>query len=465
MNKYKNVSIIIILFIVCFSSTIFVYFNCNEDAYKHMYILPPIFFICYVLFLRVGIKKFKEFNIIYTGISFIRYVLLPSLIVITNRYDGRSPEFPNNSSFEIAFLLMIIEIVACSVFIFLLSKSKKFNFNMDGNKEIVAPKNKLIYITFIIFIALVCIIRPNLLKAFSFIIPNNNMLTYENFETIDQILLLSIIFGKQLFFLLICSSFYEKYLNNNKKIYIYFSGFAMLINCFIYFGYNRSDFLMNLIASLLILVYMYKKNSKKFIKVFAIFGIISLVLISQIRNYKSISKQKDYLYDITDNIQIYLAGPYDIAIAVETAYEFPEARDLKHLVFDFGRSTLGLNILFKNFDLYNSNKYFNMRLYRTDQATQIMPMIGEGYFFFGMILSPLIEILFIFIAYTLKKNMIKSMKIEIVFFFTITIIRIGFISGQNASIQMNDLSFNLFLPLILYFFNNKLFYKRKGAES
>lgn len=463
-EKKYEILLVLLLFVFCFAASIFVYINCNLSSYKYMFLLPIVFFFCYSLFLRKGIKHFKEFNIVYSGINFVRFVLLPILIVITGRYGGRSPQYPLDSSFNLAFLLMIIELFSCSLFIFILSKLKKFHFQNLDNKTVTTPKTKLIYIIFIAIVFMGLLIKPNLLKAFSFIIPNSNMLTYDNFEIFDQILLLSMIAGKQLIFLLICSKYYNRFIKTNKKIYMYLAGFAMLINCFIYFGYNRSDFLMNLIASFIILIYMFGKNSKKFIKIFVIVGLVCLTLITQVRNHRSISQGNDPLYDLTDNIQIYLAGPYDIAIAVETAKEFPEARNFKHLIFDFGRSTLGLNVIFKNFNLVNSNKYYNVRLFRTEQSTQIMPIIGEGYFFFGFMFSPLIEMLFIWIAYLLRKYMDKAMRIELIFFFTITIIRIGFISGQNASIQMNDLSFNLILPMLLFFLNNLFYYKKSGER-
>ena len=147
-EKKYEILLVLLLFVFCFAASIFVYINCNLSSYKYMFLLPIVFFFCYSLFLRKGIKHFKEFNIVYSGINFVRFVLLPILIVITGRYGGRSPQYPLDSSFNLAFLLMIIELFSCSLFIFILSKLKKFHFQNLDNKTVTTPKTKLIYIIF-----------------------------------------------------------------------------------------------------------------------------------------------------------------------------------------------------------------------------------------------------------------------------------------------------------------------------
>ena len=196
-----------------------------------------------------------------------------------------------------------------------------------------------------------------------------------------------------------------------------------------------------------------------------VLGITILVLISNSRSYSSISKNTSISEDLVDFFQSYTGGPYNVAIAIESAELFEDERNIGVLIFDFLRPTLGINLIMKNLDINYTNVYFNYRMFfNPNRASQIMPMIGEGYFTVGIIFAPIVDIIFIYIAFNLKKIQLRKNRIELIYFFMITMIRLGFLMGQNATIQMNDLSFNLFVPLILYWFNNKFIFK-KGKEE
>lgn len=125
------------------------------------------------------------------------------------------------------------------------------------------------------------------------------------------------------------------------------------------------------------------------------------------------------------------------------------------------RPTLGLNVLLKNLDLKTSTNYFNERIYFEERSTQIIPIIGQGYFFFNFVFSPVIMIMFLFFVRFLINVRQKKARIELIFFLSITIARIGLALGQNGSILMNDTSFFLLLFIFVYYFNNKIVLKKE----
>jgi len=126
------------------------------------------------------------------------------------------------------------------------------------------------------------------------------------------------------------------------------------------------------------------------------------------------------------------------------------------MVFDFVRPMIGVNLLVKNLDIKYSNMYFNERLWRTDRRSQIIPMIGQGNLFLGPIFAPVFGLIFVYLAYWLVNKAYGMGDPLMFYFFTLSIARMGFLMGQNSMNMINDLSFNLFLFLVIYYANKRL---------
>lgn len=465
----KNILKIVVVSISCMTGTIFVAYNYSNTSYKLLCLLPISFYICYILFFSRNLNNIKEFNYTFVIVAFCRYVIMPVLIVLGGRYTGRSPVTPNTDSFNRAFILMIYELVVCSISIYVMNKKLMRNKNKiteESNIEnLQIPQNYFIYFLFIFIVLISIFIRPNTIKAFNFISPKEKIYNYNDFKLIDQIIILATISAKQFIFLILMIACNKKYKKTNKKIYIILSAVFVVLNCIFYFGSNRSDFILNLITSAYLFGLLYKKYIKVMFVSTGVIGVSILMLITQARTFQNISEGQNKYYEMADNFQAYLGGPYNVALAIETLKEYPQARSLKTLAYDFTRSTLGLNIFVRNINWKSADKFFNMRMYYSDHTAQILPMIGEGYIIFGDIFSPLIEIFFICLVLYLKKICMKQNRIELIFFFTITLVRLGFIMCQNSSIQMNDLSFNLFLPITIISLNNKIGLKKQQDNN
>ena len=437
---------------LCILSSLYVLFGNSRVEYNLMFLLPIVFLFCYELLLKRNLtNSFKVFSISYTSVSAIRYVLAPVLIVLAGRYDGRSLTTPSEDSFFLAFLLMIMELLVCSLLIWVLGK--KLEKNKNKKKECTFSKRWVIYVSFIIITFSMILFKPELLSSFSFIRPNVEMLNYSDFEIFDQIVILFTNVSKNLVMLFILASFYKKYCSKKSLSWVFLSFVVIMINNLFYFGTNRFDFVLNIIASTIIFCYIYKDYWKITTIIMAVLCCIGFAMISQARNsYESLGNG-DASYKMADLSQIYFGGPYNVAIAIEAAKAFPEGRNISTALYDCTRSVIGLNVLVRKIDdVKLTDYYFNKRIFNNGQNTQIIPMIGEGYYLFGIILAPLLDVMFIFIAYLLTKKK-DEWSLEIEFFFILSLVRLGFINCQSATIQLDDLSFNLFVPLALFFVN------------
>jgi len=447
----------IVIPVICLVASVYILLWNQRSEYNLMFLLPIVFLICYEFLLLKALKTFREFGYVYSIVSFVRFVILPVLTVLSGRYDGRSSVPPSTDSFKIAFTLMIYEIIVCSIFIFFFGK-KLCKEKKDVNKNIALSKNKWFYYIFIVISIFFIILNPNILSALSFIMPNRNGFNYDDFGIVGQITILFSIVGKDLIFILLLNYMKDKYHNNPSIKYVWLSIVLIIINSSIYFGTNRFDFVLNLVASTILFCIIFKKYRKIIVSMMMIFCVAGFIAITQVRNnYYSVSKDKSLIYDVTDTLQIYLGGPYNVAMSVETAIAYPEGRNIGTALYDITRPVLGINIFVKNIENVElTTHYFNWRIFNKNHQTQIIPMIGEGYYLFGFLLAPVFDVLFITIAFYLRKLCMRKNDMFITFFVLITLVRLGFINCQSATIQMNDLSFNLFLPAIIYVVNGGL---------
>jgi hypothetical protein len=468
-NKLFAFSSILVITASLISLFIILFASVNND-YRFLIILPIVFSFCYVFLLgRILFESPKIFIMVLIPLNFIRYVILPALVAYTGYYGGRASIPPELIDYKLAVFLMAYEILVLSFVIFFFSQ--KYSSDLyDYRNKVFKVRKKIIYYIFILLVMGLVIINPKIINQFSFILPSEKALNiYGNYAEYSKstgalFKLTAYLFNilKELVLILLVYMNSKKYQKSGKNIYFYIAILFGVMNIAIYFGANRSDLLLQSFATILLLLIFFK--DKKF-KILFSTGIISLmmIIILSIGRQHHVLTSKDILNSIADTLQIYLGGPYNVAIAIDMADKFSEFRSIITIIGDFTRSVFGLSFLVKQFEIPLSTDIFNWRIFQVkNNGTQILPMIGQGYFYFGFIFSPILEIIFIYIAFTLEKVTVKTQDPVLYYFLIITCIRLGFLTSQNTVIQLNDLSYNLFIPLILIFLNNRIVYKKNS---
>ncbi|RIL33048.1 capsule biosynthesis protein CapI, partial [Staphylococcus equorum] len=234
--------------------------------------------------------------------------------------------------------------------------------------------------------------------------------------------------------------------------------FITIINSLIFFGTNRSDFIFNFAINLIILVYLYKKLGITVNIILISLLPIVVVGMTKYRNSVSITGGANKLVDITDYLQIYLGGVYNVALSLDLKVQ---NANIFNLLLDISRSAIGPNVILKNMDIVSSSELFNYRIFFSNHMSQIIPMIGQSNLYLGTIFSPILGLAFIFLAVFLTKEIVKVKRMELIYIFTLFSGRIGFVMAQNGNILLNDLTFFLPLFLLLYYLNNKVVIKNE----
>ena len=455
--------------IVTFSSIfcfIFVYTNNSDSGYKLMFLFPILFLFCFFLVYRKIIyKKFRIFLSSYTLISYFRYVLMPFFVVSSGYYGGRSAVTPSTDSFILASILMLYELIFVTIVIAIFEIIyKKNGEERKYEKNIILPSKKIVYILFVVLTIGLTILFPQALNMFSFIVPKMSGLDYlKSLPTNLAIVTYTLFTSKFLIFILLMSFLYKKFKLHNSRYYRVLALIVTIFNICIFYGLNRSDLLIPACASIYIYMKLFKdKNVLKYI----VIGLVVISIISAMGESRNIYKiSNDKMVNAADMMQSYLGGVYNVAISIETKDYFPGVSSITRVFFDTFRPFIGFNILLKNSNISNTNAFFNRRIYFNDHTAQIVPMIGHGYIHFGIIFAPILEIFVIWLAYFLEKEIIKTSRIELLYLFSICLIRMGFFMGQNIGNIANELSMNLVLFLIIYFINNKISLRRlKNVE-
>lgn len=468
MYKSNSLNYTITIIINCITLMSAIYLIINNkmlpNGYQNIYFLPIAYCVFYNLFIRPVMKKYgiSLFLLIYIIVSFFRFVILSVLVVESNWFYGRSNYSPAPLFFKKAIFIMIYELLIYDVAILLFHKfffgnNKRGNKNeiefLEGNKEIKFSKSNLIYIVFIFFTFMLIVVRPNSLNYFSFFTVNNNFVKLEELDIFTSIVVMFLNVARLTIYFIFVNWIIKKIQPKSYLFSVFLIVFITLINSLIFFGTNRSDFIFNFAVNLLILIYLYKKLGVIINILFLGFLPIVVSGMSKFRETVTITGGTNKLLDLTDNLQVYLGGIYNVAMSLDIVS--PNSNVLM-MFFDIFKSAVGPNILLKNIDIITSAQLFNYRIYLSDHVAQIIPMIGQGNLYLGPIFSPLVGVIFIFIAIFFIKQIKKFKRIELIYVFTLFSGRIGFVMAQNGNILINDLTFFLPLFLLVYYFNNKL---------
>ncbi len=425
--------------------------------YAFLSALPLSYFVLFTFFIKKFFyyKKATIFLLVFTLISFFRFVILPITMVIANYSGGRSLVTPRDSSFDIAVILMIFELLVSFLLIRIMERrihlknlnQKKLELKLGGRRNLI----------FILFIVLSLI----------FLLFDNRWLLVINFFQAQPLiwgddLPIEAMFGsylfmivKQMLFVFGIFYFFKSYQKNKSPVFLVLAITITVLNIGIFMGTNRADVLVGSFAALLLLFFLFPLKNIKIIAVAMVIGIMGLLTqISETRNFSAYSAGKSNSLIMADNLQAYLGGPYNVAIAIETKSNYPQASNIEVLFFDIFRPMLGVNFLVRDLPLEYSNIYFNRRMFLADHPrSQIIPMIGQGNLFFGYFFSPLFNVIFILLAYWFTSLALKRGNLMLFYFLILTVIRMSFMMGQNTMNLINDMSFNLFLFIIIFHLN------------
>ncbi|WP_436867730.1 hypothetical protein [Staphylococcus shinii] len=414
--------------------TIYVIQNVNHTGYKYLFILP--LFYALIMTIRV-IYTPRGFVIkIIDLIYFIRFILLSFMVVYSGWYEGRSSFPPLNSSYDKAIFYMLFEYLFINVFYYLFFKKydvDTLRTNLD--LKVLDHSKDTIYKLFIVI---------NILFLF-IVFDNVSFLGIGHKDTTDNqsqlvtLLTTSIYISKYLVMGYIIRYFYMKYKSKNNKVYLFYTVFWILIISSIFVGNNRMDAILPILSTFILLNYLYKNKMRIYNLIISFFMFISIYIISILRNTFDYKITESISGLITDNIQIYIAGVYNVALSLEV-HSISEKNEFLTFFYDLIRPFLGLNLLWKSETIKTSSELFNFKIFGvSNHVTQIIPLIGQFNHAFGWLGIP-ISVAVITILLIVFLRILRGIYIIEAMLILPLIIRLCITFSQNISIFINELS-------------------------
>jgi len=391
--------------------------------------------------------------------AILRYIALPTLMVYQRFYTGYAYYPPHSSSIKKGIFLMIYEIIISSILIRSIYKKLLYVPDIfvdeDTKKDKYSIKNKLIYLAFIFFAIFILAIQPQMLKGISFF-SNFNRTSAEQRNISTSLGMQIFMLGKLLLYFLIIDKLHSKYIKLKKRRYIWLTYIVSVLNIGIFIGTNRKRILMNAVASIFTINYLYPKQKKKSSIIMLVLAFIIFFQLTVFRFYSNTDRK--LFNNIAGTLQVYLSGPYNMALAVETREEYKDDISGFNIIYDIARPFYGIGQYFKKFETYSSTEYFNKRLsiggpLRSDQ---IMPITGQGLLHFGYIFSPIYLILAIIMGFYTEKKLSETKSFEKQYVLVLICMMFGQAMGVNLIIIINFITYQGVLFYLVYWLNSKI---------
>lgn len=458
---------VFISIIVC----LIVLFSNVADGYEFLFCLPLFFSILLILFFRMYFYPLYDYGIGFWSVNivmFIRYTITPLMIILSENYSGFGPN-PTKDSMYLAVFMMIYEMIIAFLVIRLTAQScresqrKLYDFKP---RSYTILKPYFLVGIFAAFAGMILIPYPQLL------IPQEIFFLSEQYTrvTIDAtfsgalgIISKSFKIVLLLFALAIFKKMYDK---KQSTVFVYLSGLVFLMFIGLNTGTSRWTILIWMLIAIVILTQLYPRQGKLIRNIIIALGFASIISISMYKFSWAIVNAEKPLIQIfsvmSSQFQDYFSGPRTVAQAIKMKEMFGTQISLSTLINDFVGS-----IPFISNYVNQSNRlnvYFNLYNYiPVGNTSLIVPMVGCGYAYLGLIFAPIFTALCEFGAVKFDFSYRKERRVEFQILYIYAAIWLSLCMGFNTQIIFGFFV-TTFIPLWILFYCNKRFVLKKRTR-
>lgn len=425
-----------------------------------LFLVPLTYSFLIIFFPSMTKYLFSHLGVTILNITMLlRYVISPLL----NSIYGVSVQngiTPSQDSYTLAIYLIIFEMI--TVFILFSLFHKKFYIN-NVNRDLIKKTNITGWL-YVIFCVFLIVIFPGLLDRYTFILTAETLESKELEIDVISMIPLFLQMGSMVIMVSLLNVFFKKYIKNHSGIFVFLSIVSVIFISSFIIGTSRFSIILPLVTGLYV-VYLIYVNYRKVIAsisivVMFIYVIISTYLKSQTLNSATETISSTF-QGLNSDLQLYFSGITNVAVAIETSNIY-NSFQISSILADLTRNIVFINRFFT--DNQNIFELFNLVYYNGGiQRDQILPMIGQGYLYFGFILAPVLTAIALLVMMYLDSKSVQTESIFTKFVFSYVTLKFGLLMMANFS---NLLSFfvNQFLLLVIIFWFNNLLLKKRGNK-
>lgn len=437
----------------------YIAFECKDERYWIMWLLPLTYlFVKKIIDIAAGHRR-NEFGYkIIKLVMFFRYVCTPILVIASEFYGGYGFE-PSENTITLAIVLMVYELVSVGVAIYIYNRVQISHKNLETIKSYTgAVQEKCIGLWIYTIIALVILVSIDV----RLVIPNNLLIINSELENANintgienMVLILRNTFRVILAVLLLNTIKNSGFKERTKAV---FSVITMIIIIAMHTSTGRWDLLILSIVGINLLMSLYPRDSKMIAGVLILIMIIALTsaTIYKFWGYTSSEIFSDnfmlgeIIHSISMQFQAYFSGPRNVGLAIDMSEGLNV--EFSWLINDILGS---LPVFSRFFDQeLRFNLLYNQYIYSNNIIAQIIPMVGIGYSVFGLILAPIITVIFELLVLKLNDIYMKRTGIFDKYLLLYMMTYTAMCMGLNIQIITNKY-YALFLPSIFLILINR----------
>ncbi len=473
--KFKSINKkLLFVFAACFvSQSVTAYFAYNFAAgYENMVFFPLLYFVVYLFLFnyKIGDTKYPVVTLFYIVMQFIRFVLLPPAIAVAGTNCGVSYLHPTEESLEISVAIMVYEFIITAVFVYIFTKKR----DGEKRKSIFAERdyyfwnsgNTAAYLIFIALSIIFFLFFGSRDYVNFFVMSANAEARVAAAEVgvlqnvAHQLLLIAVI----TLFIMILSYLKKRYDFSKRRSYVFFALVVSAFNIGLIIGESRAIILYSALCSILLMIAAFPEHKKTILSYIFVFAGVIIFLMTIYKTFyafkyatymDAINSGKIDSGSIASTLQIYFMGPEQTAISLDFAkLENPSA---VQPIYDIIRSTPPFSFFVKD-SMTTTSVMFNEWIYRgKQQSGYIIPSVGYGYIFFGIVFAPIIAILNIAISFLFEKLAQKARTAEFFYLFYYCAIRFSFFMFQNTP--------GIWVKVVIMLISGGLLYSIKTRNS
>ena len=414
MVWFKKIASFINGSLVIFSLIVFVtccFFITKTASNLRIMILLPLFYFACLMFSSIlyYLRKINIYLVLIHSFFIVQYLIIPLLIFIDGNYNWTNYN-PEIGEHILEATLLQIFVLLFLTFLFALQKNDSYApryFSVEYDKEQTKHTNRLILILLLASLLLI-VVYPQLLSKFRLISFSKIEDYYSYLRSSEAVknsmpvlvyefglLLLKIVKLLLSYFLVVQvkRTVGQKHPFLGIVLSLLIIGLLCLITT-----EDKAASVFSGIVSLLLLAKMYVKESKRIIKISVIL-MTSLVAVVFVAPMIVSPKSMNLSY----SLNAYFSG----TINVSGGFLMNDDNKMSMLMGDIFRSIPYVNHFF--LDLPMSYIEFNRAIgYDTVYNSEIIPIISQGHFYFGIVGAVFLPFLLLFLAKKALKKMLNS---------------------------------------------------------
>ncbi|XOW48510.1 hypothetical protein QYF31_08935 [Staphylococcus haemolyticus] len=210
---------------------------------------------------------------------------------------------------------------------------------------------------------------------------------------------------------------------------------------------------------------LYKNYRKLIITLSAILSLLVISVSTLLKQNTNVVTARGLYHsagaieNFNTDVQIYFSGLINIGHSIESSFVYSPFQ-INGVLGDITHSVIFVNSFFTNFQsaLVTFNDMFYKKVGVSDQ---ILPLLGQGYLYFGAILSPIFSIIVLLVVMLLDKNIHNSNSVFTLYVYAYLCLKFSLFFMSNATILLSFFTNFFLVLLVIAILNKKIVVRRK----